>query len=56
MKSEIDSYEAQMKLLELLRQVRTGKSFAMASMTKVIDHDPLAGGLWNQFKLITAEP
>ena len=44
MKTEIDSYEAKTKLPELLRQVKTGKSFTVTSRGEAIaDLVPSAG-------------
>ena len=36
MKTKIDSYEAKTKLLELLRQVKAGKSFTMTNRGEAI--------------------
>lgn len=44
MKNEIGSYEAKTKLSELLRQVRTGKSFTITSRGQAVaDLVPSAG-------------
>ena len=44
MKIEIDSYEAKTRFPELLRQVKTGKSFTITNLGKAIaDLVPSAG-------------